>query len=96
MKNNPKKQLTLFIVICFTITFIIDLIIYEKGGLENLNLTPLQMLVPALAAIAILVITKDKPIFKNLGFRSFKIKYWLMGTAIILIYILKCPREVKY
>ncbi len=88
MKNNPKKQLTLFIVICFTITFIIDLIIYEKGGLENLNLTPLQMLVPALAAIAILVITKDKPIFKNLGFRSFKIKYWLMGTAVILVCVL--------
>ena len=88
MKNNFRKQLGLFIIGCFTTTFFIDLIIYKKGGLEKFNLTPLQMLMPAIAAILVLWITKDKPVFKNLGFRFFKIKYWLVGSGVIVLCVL--------
>ncbi len=87
-KNKIKNQLILFIGICFLATFSIDFIIHAKGGLEKANLVPLQMLMPALAAITVLLITGQKPVFKNLGFKIPKLKHWLTGTLLILICVL--------
>jgi membrane protease YdiL (CAAX protease family) len=87
-KNKIKKQIALFIGICFISTFSIDFIIHAKGGLEKANLVPLQMLMPVFAAIAALLITRQKPVFKNLGFKIPKPKYWLTGTVLILICVL--------
>ncbi len=88
MKNNFRKQLSLFITCCFATTFFIDLVIYKNGGLAKFNLVPFQMLVPALAAILVLWITKDKPVLKSLGFRFFKMKHLLAGSGVIVLCVL--------
>jgi len=88
MKNIYIKQLTFFIVFCFSATFFIDYIIYTKGGLEKTHLVALQMLMPALTTIIVLTVTKDRPIIKMTGIWLRGLKFWLYGYAIILLCVL--------
>jgi len=75
-KVRVKRQITVFLLFNFIITYALGAIAWLKGGLDKFPATILQMFVPDLVVIGILYFYKQRPYLEELGLKFRGLKYW--------------------
>ncbi|WKZ38339.1 MAG: CPBP family intramembrane metalloprotease [Anaerolineales bacterium] len=86
MEKTIIKKTAWFLVICFTLTYGLGLIIFLQGGLEKSSLQGFIMYIPMISAFFVQKLIAKEPLLKGgkLGFRIGKPVYLLAAPVICL------------
>jgi len=99
MAPKDRRAVLFFLALTFGFTWSLNLFLFMSGGL-NINLLQLQMLIPAICAMATITLVTGERI-RNFGIRLGRIKYYawaflipiaVNGSAYILTHILGLAR----
>jgi len=84
MKDNTK-QLGLFLLLTFSITYGLGIIALIKGGLDKFPVARYSMYIPAIVVLILYIFVYKKPIFKNndIGLMLKGWKYWFIAPITI-------------
>ena len=83
--KETKKELGLFLLLTFIITYGLGIIALIKGGLDKFPVARFSMYIPAIVVIILYLFIFKKPIFKNndIGLRFKGLKYWIIAPITI-------------
>lgn len=87
MTHRDRKNVILFVATVYLVTFTLNLFIYLQGGYASASaraLVPLQMLIPAVVAVAFIL--KEKGRFREYGFRFGGLRYYLLAYLLMVGY----------
>ncbi len=87
MSKSDKKNTILFVLIVYIITFSLNYYLYKQGGYASVlaqALVPLQMLIPALVAVALII--KEKGKFRDYGWKFGGIRFYLIAYLLMVGY----------
>ncbi len=87
MTPQDRKNVFLFVVVVYAVTFVLNLFVYLQGGYASASaraLVPLQMFIPALVAAGLIL--KEKGSFREYGFRFGGLRYYLLAYLLMVGY----------
>ncbi|MDO9533849.1 MAG: CPBP family intramembrane metalloprotease [Bacillota bacterium] len=87
MQNLDKRNIVLFVAVVYVLTYALNFYIYLQGGFVSqiaIIIVPLQMLIPALVAAALIL--KERGKFRDYGFSFGKIRFYLLAYFLFVGY----------
>jgi len=83
--NETKKELGLFLLVTFVVTYGLGIIALIKGGLDGFPVARYSMYIPAIVVLILYLFVYKKPVFKNndIGLKFKGWKYWFIAPITI-------------
>ncbi|MDY6916099.1 MAG: type II CAAX endopeptidase family protein [Candidatus Cloacimonadota bacterium] len=83
--KETKRELGLFLILTFIITYGLGIIALIKGGLEQFPVARYSMYIPAIVVLILYLFVFKKPVFKNndIGLKFKGWKYWFIAPITI-------------
>lgn len=83
--KKTKRELGLFLLITFIITYGLGIIALVKGGLEQFPVARYSMYIPAIVVLILYLFVFKKPVFKknDIGLKLKGWKYWFIAPITI-------------